>query len=193
MKIRTLHNNLDLNNLIIRATNKERVAQNELYHRFSSKMLSVCRMYTKDLQHAEDVMVRGFFKAFQNLDTYKNIGSFEGWLRRIMTREAIDFIRGHKALDFPEDFDYTLAKSETQSIKHIDKQHNHDFLQWCIDQLPNGYRVVFVLYGVEGYSHKEIALKLGISEGTSKSQLYKARKLLQKMVKIEDKGVSYGK
>lgn len=191
MKIRTLHNSLEINSLIEKATNKERIAQTELYHLFAPKMLSVCRWYTKDLQHAEDVMIRGFFKAFRSLDSYKYTGSFEGWLRRIMTREAIDFIRAHKALDFPEDFEYTLEK--TQNAKSLDKQHNQEHLQWCIDQLPDGYKMVFVLYAVEGFAHKEIAEKLTISEGTSKSQLHKARKALQKMVKLEEKEVSYGK
>ncbi len=191
MKIRTLHNSLEINTLIAKAVNKERVAQTALYQKFAPKMLSVCRWYTKDLQHAEDVMVRGFFKAFQNLESFKNTGSFEGWLRRIMTREAIDFIRAHKELDFPEDFEYTLAKSQT--AKSLDKQHNQEHLQWCIDQLPDGYRMVFILYAIEGYPHKEIAEKLAISEGTSKSQLHKARKALQEMVKIEEKRASYGR
>lgn len=190
MNIRTLHNSLEINSLIAKATNKERIAQTELYHRFAPKMLSVCRWYTKDLQHAEDVMVRGFLKAFNSLGAYKNTGSFEGWLRQIMTREAIDFIRAHKALDFPEDFEYTLAK--TQTSKSLDITHNEAHLQWCIDQLPDGYRVVFVLYAVEGFGHKEIAEKLSISQGTSKSQLHKARKALQKMVKLEEKEVRYG-
>ena len=191
MKIRTLHNSLEINTLIAKAVNKERVAQTALYQMFAPKMLSVCRWYTKDVQHAEDVMVRGFFKAFQSLESFKNTGSFEGWLRRIMTREAIDFIRAHKELDFPENLEYTLAK--TQTAKSLDKQHNQEYLQWCIDQLPDGYRIVFVLYAIEGYPHKEIAEKLAITEGTSKSQLHKARKALQEMVKIEEKGASYGR
>jgi len=191
VKIRTLHNSLEINTLIAKAVNKERIAQTALYQMFAPKMLSVCRWYTKDLQHAEDVMVRGFFKAFQNLKNFKNTGSFEGWLRRIMTREAIDFIRAHKELDFPENLEYTLAK--TQTAKSLDKQHNQEYLQWCIDQLPDGYRIVFVLYAIEGYPHKEIAEKLAITEGTSKSQLHKARKALQEMIKTEEKGASYGR
>jgi len=191
VKLRPLHNSLKINNLIAKAVNNERVAQTELYHMFAPKMLSVCRMYTKDLQHAEDVLVRGFFKAFQNLDTYKHTGSFEGWLRRIMTREAIDFIRAHKELECPEDLEYTLAK--TKIAKSLDKKHNEEHLQWCIDQLPDGYRMVFVLFAIEGYPHQEIAEKLNISEGTSKSQLYKARKALQEMIGQQEKGVSYGR
>lgn len=191
MKIRTLHNSLEINHLIERAVNKERIAQTELYHRFAPKMLSACRWYTKDLQYAEDVMVRGFLKAFQNLDTYKHTGSFEGWLRRIMTREAIDFLRTNKTLDFPEDFEYALAKIE--ATKSIEKSHEQEYLQWCVDQLPSGYRTVFVLFAIEGFAHKEIAEKLGIAEGTSKSQLHKARSLLQEMVKLEEKGRNYGK
>lgn len=182
---------MEINTLIAKAVNNERIAQTELYHMFAPKMLSVCRWYTKDLQYAEDVMVRGFFKAFQSVDTYNYTGSFEGWLRRIMTREAIDFIRAHKELDFPEDFEFTLSK--TQTTKSLDQQHNHEQLQWCIDQLPEGYRMVFVLYVIEGYPHKEIAEKLDISEGTSKSQLHKARKALQEMVEQKEKGVSYGR
>lgn len=183
-----------MNNLIARAVKQERIAQTELYQRYAPKMLAVCRMYTKDLQFAEDVMVRGFLKAFKNIESFQNNGSFEGWLRRIMTREAIDFLRAHKALDFPENFEHTLAQSE--AIKAVEKQHNEAHLQWYIDQLPNGYREVFLLYAVEGYAHKEIAEKVGISESTSKSQLHKARKHLQKMMQQDvnnNKEVSYGR
>lgn len=180
-----------MNDLIAKAAKQERIAQTQLYHRYAPKMLAVCRMYTKDLQYAEDVMVRGFMKAFKNLDTYQNKGSFEGWLRRIMTREAIDFIRAHKALDLPEDFEYTLAKTNTAKV--LEKQHDEAHLQWYIDQLPDGYKEVFLLYAVEGYAHKEIADKLGISEGTSKSQLHKARKQLKEMMFQEEKDISYGR
>jgi len=190
VKIRTLYNNLDINHLIVRAINNERIAQTELYNRFAPKMLSVCRYYTKDLQYAEDVMIRGFMKAFQNLKKFNNMGSFEGWLRKIMTREAIDFLRAHKSLDFTDNLESLLPPPV---LKSKNKEHTEEYLQRCIDQLPDGYRVVFVLYAIEGYSHKEISKKLEISIGTSKSQLFKARKMLQKIVQIEEKEVGYGK
>lgn len=181
MKVISLHND---KKLISKAIKNDRTAQNRIYERYAPKMLSVCRMYIKDLHFAEDVMVRGFFKVFKNLKTFKYQGSFEGWIRRIMIREAIDFLRVQKQLDFSDDIESDFHPETNQPFGAFET----DYIQEKIDQLPEGYKVVFVMYVVEGYKHKEIAETLKISVGTSKSQLFKARQLLQDQLTQKDKG-----
>lgn len=154
----------------------KRLAQNELYKRFAGKMYAVCVRYSKDSTEAEDVMQDGFVKVFQNLQNFKNEGSFEGWIRKIMVNTALEKFRKKNHL-YPvgEIFEYT------KDLKHEDVEHNihADELMKVIQKLSPGYRTVFNLYAIEGYSHKEIGDQLGISEGTSKSQLARARAVLQ--------------
>jgi RNA polymerase sigma-70 factor (ECF subfamily) len=165
--------------LISRAKTDNREAQHMLYEKYAPKMLSICRYYIKDLQHAEDVMLNGFFKGFTNLKQFEDKGSFEGWLRKIMVRESISFLRQKKQLDFSlEDSNYDL-----EYHNDIYDKINVAEIQELIDTLPEGYRIVFVMYAIEGYKHHEIAKMLDVSEGTSKSQLSKARKMLQKKLK----------
>lgn len=125
-------------------------------------MLSVCRYYIKDLQHAEEAMLNGFFKVFTNIKNFKNEGSFEGWVRRIMVRESISFLRQQKNIEFAiEDVDIKQDYSNNINTE-IEVEH----LQKLIDKLPEGYRMVFVMYAIEGYKHSEIAALLNINEGT---------------------------
>lgn len=163
--------------LLKKAREGNREAQNELFKRYSSKMLSLCRSYIKDLQYAEDIMVTGFYKVFKNLDTYKGDGNFEGWIRRIMIRQCIDHLRKKSPEQFREPgmFDDAGWSVGGNLPEHLELEG----LQRLIDEMPVGYRSVFLMYAVEGYTHKEIAEQLEISENTSKSQLFKARKLLQ--------------
>ena len=172
--------------LIKRAAQNNREAQQKLYEIHSGKMLSVCRQYIRDLHDAEDVMLSAFFKVFTHLKDFKFEGSFEGWVRRIMIREAISFLRKKKNLEFQED----EFSNYTESSNNIDEQLSVAHIQQLIDDLPEGYKMVFVLYAVEGYKHQEIAKMLNITEGTSKSQLFKARKMLQE--KLTNKGTGYG-
>ncbi len=172
--------------LIEKAAKQNRRAQQHLYERYSGKMLSVCRMYIKDLYYAEEVMLAGFFKVFTNLHSFRGEGSFEGWVRRIMIREAISFLRSHKKLDFREG-----ENGELQSFNDGESGLEVAAIQQHIDSLPEGYRAVFVMYAIEGYKHNEIATLLNISEGTSKSQLFKARKMLQERLKTET-SIDYG-
>lgn len=167
--------------LIARAIKNNRSAQQQLYDLHSAKMLSVCRMYVKDLHHAEDVMLNGFFKVFTHLGDFRNEGSFEGWVRRIMIRESISFIRSRKELEFREE----AIEDPNGNFNNIQSNLDVEDIQKMIDALPEGYRIVFVMYAVEGYKHQEIAAILGITEGTSKSQLFKARKMLQEQVKSQ--------
>lgn len=165
--------------LIKRATAGNREAQKKIYELYAPKMLSVCRQYIKDLQHAEDVMLNAFFKVFSNLENFRNEGSFEGWVRRIMIRESISFLRQHKKFDYQED----LKSEAPEIVNNINSKMDVAHIQDMIDALPVGYKAVFNLYAIEGYKHSEIAKMLDISEGTSKSQLFKARKMLQEQLK----------
>jgi RNA polymerase sigma-70 factor (ECF subfamily) len=161
-----------------------RDAQRTIYEKFAPKMLSVCRQYIKDIHFAEDVMVNGFVKVFKNLGAFEHRGSFEGWIRKIMVRESISYLRKQQFVVFDDEVVERRERYEEEVTSIIDVED----VQQLIDALPEGYKMVFVLYAVEGYKHNEIAKMLEISEGTSKSQLFKARKMLQENLKL--KGVS---
>lgn len=173
--------------LISRAAKNSREAQQELYEKYSGKMLSVCRLYIKDLHHAEDVMLTGFFKVFTHLKDFKNEGSFEGWVRRIMIRESITFLRKQNKLEFRDE----MIEMDGSNFNNINSNLEVSEIQKMIDSLPEGYRVIFVMFAIEGYKHSEIAETLNISEGTSKSQLFKARKMLQQKL-MEQNTTGYG-
>lgn len=180
MKIIRLHQ--EETEIIQLAVENNRQAQQQIYSRFSSKMLSVCRQYIKDIQLAEDVMITAFMKVFTNLNKFENKGSFEGWIRRIMVNECISYLRVQKKVKFSDDEIYT-----EESFNAIDSQFSTDQIQFLIDALPDGYKMVFNLYAIEGYKHNEIAKMLGINEGTSKSQLSHARKMLQTKINTLNK------
>lgn len=169
--------------LIRKAAKQNRDAQHRLYEKHAPKMLSVCRQYIRDIHHAEEVMMSGFLKVFLNLDRFKFEGSFEGWMRRIMINESISFLRKEKQIFFTEE----IANYTEESWNNINTELEVEQIQELIDSLPEGYRMVFVLYAVEGYKHSEIAKMLNISDNTSKTQLFKARKLLQQKVNLQNK------
>jgi RNA polymerase sigma-70 factor (ECF subfamily) len=156
----------------------DRIAQKMLYDRYAPKLLSICRQYITDMYHAEDVMVMTFMKVFKNLSSFENRGNFEAWIRRIAINECISFIRTIKKVTYKDEDawqeDYNCGFSE-----HTDSKLMHDDIQKLIDQLPDGCKMVFIIYAVEGYKHAEIAQMLHIAESTSKSQLAYARKLLK--------------
>jgi RNA polymerase sigma-70 factor (ECF subfamily) len=166
----------------------DRRAQQQLFEMFSPKMLSVCRQYATNSDLAEEVMLTGFMKVFTRVKDFKNEGSFEGWIRRIMVNESISQLRKEKKLHF-------VSEREVENTKEhatfIETELEVDEIQKMIDSLPNGYKTVFVLYAVEGYKHSEIAELLQISESTSKTQLFKARKMLQGIVNKEN-NLNYG-
>ncbi len=142
-------------------------------------MFSVCRRYVMQLQEAEDILVCGFTKVFQKLDQFKGQGSFEGWVRRIMVNEALTFIRRNKSMYLEVEIEKASREPDFQKLSD---QLEVEDLEKMIDRLPMGYKTVFNLYAIEGFSHKEIAEKLGISENTSKSQLSRARVHLQRLL-----------
>lgn len=174
-KVIDLHK--DEKSIIGQAVENNRYAQQQIYTKYAPKMLSVCRQYLKDLHKAEDVMITAFMKVFTNLESYSFNGSFEGWIRRIMINECISFLRVQKKVHYTED-EYFFE----ESYDEINEQFSVEQIQNLIDNLPDGYRMVFNLYAIEGFKHQEIAKMLGISEGTSKSQLSHARKLLQQQI-----------
>lgn len=164
--------------LIASCIKNNQKAQFELYKRFSPTMLSVCRMYIKDVQFAEDTMSKGFVKVFQQLHTFSFQGSFEGWIKRIMIRESIDFLRKKQPLQFTDEA-YVFEGISDETEVYFERAAE---AQAILDQLPAGYRSVFLLYEIENYSHKEIASFLGSTESTSKSQLFKCRKMINELV-----------
>ena len=180
MKIIKLHN--QQKSLIKKAINNNREAQQQLFELHSPKMLGVCRQYVKDMHHAEDLLLSGFLKVFTNLHKFKHEGSFEGWIRRIMVNTCLSYLRKKNVIDLSDE-DYVFNDAATESLENTSVED----IQKLIDNLPNGYKMVFNLFAIEGFKHSEIAKKLSISESTSKSQLFKARKLLQENYKIMNK------
>ena len=167
--------------LIAACVRGEHRAQRQLYDQLAGLMLTVCRRYLKRREDAEEALLLGFAKMFRALPSYRFAGSFEGWVRRIMVNEALMQLRQRETMtssfeDFaqPENLATTPATADTQL-------QAEDLLA-LLATLPTGYRTVFNLYALEGYGHQEIAELLGISEGTSKSQLSKARALLQRRI-----------
>ncbi|WP_117883796.1 RNA polymerase sigma factor [Aureibaculum luteum] len=184
MKIIPFYNNEK--QLIKKAAAENRQAQQALYEKHAPKMLSVCRQYINDLHFAEDVMVDGFVKVFKHLSSFKHQGSFEGWIRKIMVRESISHLRKQQFVVYDDDIIERNKDVDTYTSE-LDVAH----IQLLIDALPTGYKAVFILNTVEGYKHQEIAEMLGITESTSKSQLFKARKMLQEKLK-QQKIIGYG-
>jgi len=171
-------------NLIDKCRKQDGKAQKAIYDKYAPKMLGVCIRYVKDADQAEDLMIAGFVKVFNKIDQFKSEGSFEGWIRRIMVNESLTFIRKNKGMYLEVDIEAADREPDYSSLS--DHLETEDLLK-MINNLPTGYQTVFNLYAIEGYSHKEIAEKLEISENTSKSQLSRARALLQKQLLEREK------
>ena len=158
---------------------ENRKCQQEVFRRYAGKMLVVCLRYARHRMEAEDILQDAFIKVFDNISKFESKGSFEGWIRRIVINTAL------------KHFSKKSFKSEQIGIEHypdlpieptIYSHLGEEEILKLVAQLPEGYRIVFNLYAIEGYSHKEIAKMLGIQESTSRSQLVKARKWLQSQV-----------
>ncbi len=154
-------------------------AQQRLFDLYSSRMYGVCLRYIKNTMQAEDVLVMAFTKVFDRISQFKGEGSFEGWIRRITVNEALTALRRSRTMMIETDLE--RADREPDYDQLSDHLEAEDLLK-MIEQLPPGYRVVFNMYAIDGYSHREIAEELGISENTSKSQLSRARVYLQKQL-----------
>jgi RNA polymerase sigma factor (sigma-70 family) len=166
------------NQLVDGCRQNKRDAQYRLYNILSGKMFAVCLRYAKDREGAEDILQDGFVKVFKNIDKYRGDGSFEGWVRKIIVNTAVEHYRKQAKM-------YTIVDETDAHFVEMDNTSDSlelEDIMKCIQKLSSGYRTVFNMYVIEGYAHKEIAELLGISEGTSKSQLARARYLLQKMI-----------
>lgn len=172
--------NISDSDLIRGCMESDRRMQEELYRRFSPRMYAVCLRYAGNAEEAEDILQEGFIKVFKKLDSFRNEGSFEGWIRRIFVNTAIEHFRRKKyLLPVTEKEENTIEGKYTSVLDELGAKD----IMALVQQLSPGYRTVFNMYVVEGYTHKEIADQLGISEGTSKSQLSRAKVILQDMVR----------
>jgi RNA polymerase sigma factor (sigma-70 family) len=158
----------------------DRKMQHELYNRFAPKMYGVCLRYASNAEEAEDILQDGFIKIFNKINSYRGDGSFEGWIRRIFVNTAIEHFRKRIYLQPISETEENTVEGKYLSV--LDNLAEKDIIQ-LVQQLSPGYRTVFNMYVVEGYTHKQIAEMLGISEGTSKSQLSRAKLILQDLVK----------
>lgn len=170
--------------LVYKCLQNDRKAQNELYETFARKMYSVCLRYTSDRDAATDILQEAFVKVFQSMEKFSFEGSVEGWIRRIVVNTAIDHFRKAAKMYVVQDLED--VQIEDSSANHfLGRMASEDIIA-CMQQLPAGYRTVINLYIIEEFSHKEIAKMLGISEGTSKSQLARAKAHLKVLLdKIE--------
>lgn len=160
--------------LIEKCKNHDTNAQSELYKRFSRKMFSLCLKYSRNRAEAEDVLQDSFLTIYEKIEQYQYKGAFEGWMKRIVINTALQRYRGQSVLNIVDE-----AKIEDINISVESDDLSIDFLLNCIQELPDRYRLVFNLYVLDGYSHKEIAKMLEITTGTTKSNLARARTILR--------------
>jgi RNA polymerase sigma-70 factor (ECF subfamily) len=172
--------------LIKECVKKDIRAQKRLYDKYAPLMMSVCLRYVKDRDIAQDLLQDGFIKLFDKIHTYSGSGSFVGWMRKIFVNTALEYLRHNNVFKHSTDIDaaYNIESENESPIDMI----STDELMRCITELPTGFRTVFNMFAIEGYSHAEIAELLGIQEGTSRSQYARARILLQqKILKLNKK------
>lgn len=160
-------------------------AQRALFEKYAPKMLGVCVRYMKNIEQAEDVLQDGFVKVFTKINKFKGGGSLEGWIRRIMVNTALDEIRRNVKFQTNVAMDEVDYKVDDNAFI-IEGLQEEDLLK-LINNMPEGYKIVFNMFAIEGYSHKEIAKQLGVSENTSKSQYSRARAYLK--IKLEEIGI----
>ncbi len=166
--------------LIVALKRGESRAHKVVYERYAGKMLAVCTRYCANRADAEEIMLDGFMRVFDKIEQFREEGSFEGWIRRIMVTESLMFLRKSKQWRHEVPLDDVTVEPD---YVWADTAVNENDLMRIVNQLPDGYRTVFNLYAIEGYPHADIAEMLGISEGTSKSQLSRARMMLQTNLK----------
>ncbi len=169
-------------NILARCKNGERIAQQQLYEHFKGKMFAVCLRYANCRQDAEDALQEGFVKVFRDLHQFRGEGSFEGWMRRVIVNVALQNLRKQKGgLQFTEleNVEYKLSDADDSVFEESEKAAA---LIKLMQKMPTGFRTVLNLYVMEDYSHQQIAGELGISVGTSKSQLNRAKAFLKNLL-----------
>lgn len=170
----------ELDKLLQQCLKNDRRAQKKLYEKFGPVMMMVCRRYLFDRSKAEEVMNQGFFNVFTKLSSYKSDGSFEGWVRRIMVNESLNENRRrrvHYSIEEKEETEFL------ESAPEADEKADTEYILRIIAALPMGYRTIFNMMEVEGYSNEEVSEKLGIDKGTVRSQLSRAKQLLRKKLR----------
>ncbi|MCX6230673.1 MAG: sigma-70 family RNA polymerase sigma factor [Bacteroidetes bacterium] len=187
-----MHKRIPEDKLIEECIEGKRYAQQLLFEKYRSLMFAICMRYAKSKAEAEDVMVDGFMKIYSSLHEFKKKGSFEGWLKRIMVNTAINNYRANIK------HYYNTSIDDEEHILDVDSNEDQfktsysaEYLIMLIQNLPDGYRMVFNLYEIEGFSHKEVAEIMGISVSTAKTQLFYAKKTLQKKLISEHKKDMY--
>ena len=171
--------------LVNKCLEKDTLAQKQLFDFYSKRMMGVCLRYAKNSEEAQDVLQMGFIKVFEKLEMYKHQGSLEGWIRKVIVNTALDNIRKNKKLMNNieiEKVDYQLHNYDESVLEALSAE---DLLR-VIQEMPTGFRTVFNMYAIEGFSHKEIAEKLNISVSTSKSQFSRARAYMKKKLIEEE-------
>lgn len=173
----------DLQQLIAGCKQSDIHARKKLYELYAPAMLGVCARYGNNKDTARDIMQEGFIKIFTKIDSYSGTGSFEGWMRKIFITTALEHLRDTKMFHLHVDLNEYTEVTENNAVSAVEKLSADEIIGF-INELPDGFKTVFNLYAVEGYSHAEIAQLLHIREGTSRSQFARARQLLQ--VKIQN-------
>ncbi|MDR1527853.1 MAG: sigma-70 family RNA polymerase sigma factor [Dysgonamonadaceae bacterium] len=169
--------------LIAGCKRKDTWARKKLYELYAPAMLGVCVRYVDEKETARDILHEGFIKVFTKIESYSGAGSFEGWMRKIFVTSALEYLRSAKAFSGTIRLDYCHETADNQENNIVEQLSAEEIVR-CINTLPAGFRTVFNLYAVEGYSHAEIATMLNIQEASSRSQFARARQMLQ--TKIRD-------
>ena len=164
-----------------------------LFEKYYGKMLNVCRRYASDRDESRDMVQEGFIRVFKNIGQYKGEGSFEGWMRRVMVTTCINYFHKHhrhNEVDYGDDTELLFSGNGSEhyaetKIPYAEKQSEAVLLA-LVQKLPQAFRVVFNLHVIEGYSHSEIAVKLNISESTSRTNLLRARKKLMNIIQSNE-------
>lgn len=175
--------------LVKKCVLKQPEAQKLLFEQFSKRMMGLCLRYADRTEEAEDILQNGFIRVFENIHSFRAEGSLEGWIRTIMIHEALRYLQENKTMRFSTEINDSQYVS-SEGNRAGESIQTKDLLK-MIQQLPDGFRTVFNLYAIEGYTHKEIGTLLGISEGTSKSQYARAREHLQETLKSEKQVEKY--
>ncbi|MBB3185848.1 RNA polymerase sigma factor [Microbacter margulisiae] len=157
-------------------------AQQQLYECYARKMMGVCMRYVNDYETARDLMHDGFIKVFKHIESFQGEGSFEGWMRRVFITTALEYLRKNDVLR--ESYDISTSYNLQTEDETIIERISADELRTIIGTLPTGFRTVFNLYVIEGYSHKEIGKLLGITESTSRSQFARAKMILKQKITL---------
>lgn len=173
--------------LIQELKKQNRKAQRTLFNAYADKMLMLCLRYIRQKEIAEDILQESFIQLFEKIDQFKGKGSFEGWMKRIFVNNCLMHCRKNQRIIYSD----TLPDIAILSVEPVNTKIEVSTLFSLIQELPSGYRNVFNMYALDGYTHKEIGKQLGISENTSKSQYSRARKLLQEKIVFHDKTSSH--